>query len=136
MEEPGILKHHTEGTAQLSALDLGDVHAMNQNLAAIDFVEAHQQIDQRGLAGSGRSYDGDHLSRLDVDIHVLHQDGVGLITEPDMLELHGTRSSLEGGCGGGIDDVRRLLRLVQQLKDSLRRSHGRLDDVGDSLPAG
>ena len=89
MEEPGILQHHAEHAAQVTAFEFRDINAVNQDLAAIDFVEAHQQIDEGGLAGASRTNNRDHLARLGVDIHVFHQDFFRAVTKLDMLELDG-----------------------------------------------
>ena len=38
--------------------------AVDRDPAAVDLVEAHQQVDERRLAGAGRADDGDRLARL------------------------------------------------------------------------
>src|SRR6266700_3437297 len=121
VEEPGILEYHTESAAQFPTFDLCNVHSIYQNLAAVDFIEAHQQVDKGCLASAGWTDNRDHLSRQDINIHILHQYGVFFITKPDMLELDralGSHNDLR------VDRLRYLLLLIKQFKDALRRRHG------------
>ena len=53
---------------------------------AVDLVEAHQQVDERRLAGAGGPDDGDRLARLDDQVQVLDERRVGLVAERDALE--------------------------------------------------
>ena len=45
--------------AQVAAGEVADVVPIHQDRAAVDIVEAHQQLDHGGLAGAGRADDGD-----------------------------------------------------------------------------
>ena len=42
----------------------GDVDAVEGDPAAVELVEPHHQVDQRGLAGAGRADDRDRLARV------------------------------------------------------------------------
>ena len=53
---------------------------------AVDLVEAHEQVDERRLAGAGRADDRDRLARLGVEVEVLDERRVGLVAERDVLE--------------------------------------------------
>ena len=105
-----------------------DIHAVHADRAAVDLVEAHQQIDERRLARAGWPDDGDHLPRSDVDIHVRDERHLGLVAEADMLELH---RALRLRDHDRIRRIRNLLRFIEQFEDALRRGHRGLDDVRD-----
>ncbi|MNE52090.1 hypothetical protein D3C80_1467480 [compost metagenome] len=96
VEQPGILQHHPEFAAQLAALHLGDVHTVNNDLAAADFIEAHQQVNQRRFAGAGRSDNCNRLSRLNIDVHVFNQNRIRLVAELHMTEFNSTLFSTGG----------------------------------------
>ena len=55
---PNILRRSLAG-------EIADVVAVDQDGAAVDVVEAHQQLDHGGLAGAGRADDGDLLAGFD-----------------------------------------------------------------------
>ncbi len=63
-EQPGVLQHHAEGPAQVVAGHLAGVDAVDGDAPAVDLVEAHQQVDERRLAGAGRADDRDRLAGL------------------------------------------------------------------------
>src|SRR5260370_5969795 len=128
VKEPCILKHHAECAAQVSTFDMRNIYAIHQNPTTIDFVEAHQQIDQGGLARACRTDNGDPLSWLDIDIHILHQDGIFFIAKLDMLELDCRLWMLKNL---RISGLRYLLLLIEQLKDMLSRRHRRLNYIGE-----
>ena len=52
-EQPRILQHHAEFAAQIASRHGGCGYAVKCYRAAIDLVESHQQVDQRGLARAG-----------------------------------------------------------------------------------
>ena len=47
---------------RLSCVDLGDVLAVDQDAAALEVVEAQQQVDQRRLAGARAADQADLLA--------------------------------------------------------------------------
>ena len=47
-----------------------NVHAVEENLAALNFVEPQQELDQRRFSGAGVADDGERLSRRDVERNV------------------------------------------------------------------
>ena len=97
--------------------------------AGVDLVEAHQQVDDRGLAGAGRADDGQHLARSDVGVEVVDQRPVRLVPERYAVESHVAGHVLEQDRFGGVGN---LLRLVEQLEDALGRGHRRLQKVRDA----
>src|SRR5690625_2145392 len=57
--------------------------------AVLQIVVAHQQIDQRGLSGSGRSYNGYTLSRMNLKRDVpKYIPVVAVVSEPDIVKLN------------------------------------------------
>ena len=64
VEQPGVLEDHAEARPQLVPGELADIVAIERDATRVHVVEAHQQIDQRGLAGPGRAHDGDRRARL------------------------------------------------------------------------
>ena len=63
-EQPGVLQDHPEAAAQVVAGHLVDVVAVEEDPPGVHVVEAHQQVDQGGLAGTGRTHDRAGLPRL------------------------------------------------------------------------
>lgn len=61
MKEPGVLEHHAEETARRAALDVLDVHTVHGDPASAHVIEAPEQIDERGLPGTGRPHDSHRL---------------------------------------------------------------------------
>ena len=70
------------------AAHIADRHAVDGNAAAVELEEAHQQIDHRGLAGTGRADDGDLLAWLHLGGEILDDDLVRRvrIAEADVVE--------------------------------------------------
>src|SRR6266404_2439308 len=64
-EEEGVLKNDAEQAAQVLEIDFADVDAVEQDLAALNVIEAKKERDQRGLAGAGVADDGEGLAGLD-----------------------------------------------------------------------
>ena len=77
-EDPGVLQHHAEVGAQLTAAERAGVHAVQPDHSAADLVEAHQQ---RRFAAAGRADDRNFLTRLDDEIEILNQRFIRLITK-------------------------------------------------------
>ncbi len=99
-------------------------------------VEAHQQVDQRRLAGPGVADDRQPLARLGRERHTL-QDPLRrfsvvlvarlVIGEPDVAELDGPLG--RGGQGARTRRVGHRRLHVDQLEDALGAGHGALQDV-------
>ena len=104
------------------ALQLDPIQAQ---AAAGVVVEAGQQVDQGGLAGAGRSEQGDHLTRLAGERNLVQHRSVFGIFETDRLEFDlafKTRRGLD------IAFVQRLLLLADDLHHPVVR-----DQTGGSL---
>src|SRR5215471_18570566 len=81
VEEPCILEDHTECTTQGSPLVMNDIDIVDQDFSLVYFIEAHEQIDQRGLSRSCWPNNGNRLSGFCLDIHILNQRGVSFVPE-------------------------------------------------------
>jgi hypothetical protein len=53
-----------------AALQVPDVDAIHADGAAVDIVEAHQQVDEGRLAGAGQADDRDHPGAIASDMCV------------------------------------------------------------------
>jgi len=63
---------------QLVRPELADVAAAKGVGAGAGAVEAAEDVHERRLARARGADDGDHLPRLDIEVHVIeHGDGVG-----------------------------------------------------------
>ena len=120
VKQPGVLQHHAKLLAQLAAVHTARVHAVERNAAAIDLIEAHEQVDERGLARARGSHHGDLLARLGGKRHVTHKRLVGRITKTHVLKgdtaLNATRQL------GGLARQRIgfHLGLIEQVEHALR----------------
>ena len=65
-----ILQHDPHQVAEVRAVDVFDVHTVQQDLAAVDVIEPHQQVDDGGLAGTRRAHQGDLLAGFDLQVEV------------------------------------------------------------------
>ena len=63
-----------------------DVDAVDQHPAFGDVVEAADQVDQRGFAGTGMADQADHFARLDDQIDIAG-DGAGAIAKAGLLQF-------------------------------------------------
>ena len=129
VEEPRVLEDHPERGAKFVPRHRPAVDPVDRDPARVDLVEAHQEVDQGRLARAGRPDDGDGVTRLDDEVQVLDERGIGEVAEGHVLQFH---PAGDGPPDPGERDVRRLLRLVEQLEDALRGRDRRLDDIGDA----
>ena len=93
-----VLQHHGQGAAQIILADLFDVDAVIADLAALDVIEAVNQVGDGGLARAGGAYKGDLLPRLGVKGDIVEHDFVGHIAKRHVLKDH---IALQLGIGGG-----------------------------------
>ena len=127
VEQPGVLQNHAEMLAQVVTGDVARIHAVDGDRTALDLIEAHEQVDQRGLAGAGRADDGDRLAGLGLQRQVLDQRLGRIVAELDVVEAHQTLDVLDVL---GVLAFGHLLGLVQELEDAFGRSQGALQDRG------
>ena len=74
-KQEGILQDDPQLLAQISFGDLADVASVDRDAAFIDLIEAGQQIDDGGLACTGRTDQGNGLACFRFQRHVL-DDGL------------------------------------------------------------
>ena len=130
-EQPGVLQDHRVIEPQAPARQVAHRAAVQPDLAAVHVVKAHEQIDDRRLAGARRADDRDQRALRHVERKVLDDLPVGRIAEIDVRKLDLAADGLEVD---GVRRVGRLRRLVEQAEHALRRRKGGLqlaDDVGD-----
>ena len=65
MQQRGVLRHHADLRAQAVLRHVRDILPVDQHAAAVEVVEAHQQADERRLAGAGAADETDLLARRD-----------------------------------------------------------------------
>ena len=110
--QPCILQHHAVAAAQGSAGHIPDVGAGHLDGTAVHIIEAHEQVDEGGLAAAGRADDGNALAGLYVEGKALDQRAVGQVAEGNILQLH-MAVRLQNG---GVLDFRHLIVGIQQLE--------------------
>src|ERR1041385_520802 len=133
-EEEDVLLHVADQSPQLRKRNLAHVHTVDQNSAALRFVEAQQQVDDRGLPSARVTDQCERLAWLDSKAYALEYplrrrglaslacDMAEIVCEPNILELD--RDSMSGDPMG-----RRLTRAdvghlgVEKAKDALRGGH-------------
>ena len=86
-EEEDILLHHADMPPEFLDVPLADVDAVDQNRAALDLVEAADQIDDRTLARAGGAHQGDGLPGLGSERDVLQDPVLFMVGEKDVAEL-------------------------------------------------
>ena len=126
LEQPRILQDHTEGIAQLSAVEVFDVVVVQQNGSAVDIVEAHQQFDHRRLSGSGRADDRGFLARFYFGAEIVDDNLLRVVAEMYVVEGDFSCHSLD--CCRILDNLV-FLFLVQEFKDTLGCRRHRLYHV-------
>src|SRR5258707_1451601 len=131
-EEEGVLKNDAEKAAQVLEIDFADVNAVEQDLAALNVVEAKEERDERGFAGAGVADDGEGLPGLHAegdiaeDPIVFARIGNGAITEPDVAKFDFAAGIFEAN---GVGRRRNVGGLIEQLENALGSGHGGLQEV-------
>ena len=82
------------GAVQVLGRDPGDVFAVEPDFAGSGTIKASDQIDQRGLAGAGRTHDGQPLAGRNLERNVIQGTddaaialGLGRVKAADMAEF-------------------------------------------------
>ena len=97
-------------------------------LAPVRVVEPKQQIDDRGLAGSGVAHQRDGLPRRGRERDIAqHPGALRTVAKPDPLESHLTAHGLRQP--HRIDRLQHRHRLIQQREHPLGRGHGALQQI-------
>ena len=85
-EEVRILKNDTQGVTKIGLLDLIDVDVIVTDLAVRDVIEAVDEVRDRCLTCTGRTYKGDLLARLGVERYIEEYLLLTVVTEVDIEE--------------------------------------------------
>src|SRR5699024_10143709 len=120
-EQPRVLQHHAHVRTQVGAAEIPGVEAVEDDGAAGDLVEAHHEVDQGGLAGSGRADDRDRMAGVGSEGHLLDERSLRGVAEADLGEF-----DLSGGAGrkGAVRLIRVLfLRIEDRKSTRLNSSH-------------
>ncbi len=88
VQQRGVLSDHADIRAQAFLADLGDVLPVDEDAAALQVIEAQQQIDQRGLAGARRPDQADLLAWANVDAEPADHAALLAVVEMHVLEAH------------------------------------------------
>ena len=64
VEQLRVLRHQSDPPAQRAQVGRAEVHALDQDNAAVGIVKARQQAEQRRLAAAIAADNGDHLPGL------------------------------------------------------------------------
>ena len=103
--------------------------AVQRDGAAVHIVEAHEQLDHRGLAGAGGADDSNLLAGLDIAAEIVNNCLFLRVAEFDMVE--GDLTVNVGGVGAmGRVSLLILLRFVQKLKDAFGGGSHALQHIG------
>src|SRR5699024_9822990 len=128
----------------LPIVEITQVHLVEADPASARIVEAGDELDQRRLARTGGTDEGDDMSRGDVQIEPGEDIGSVRIGEADRIEIEGaTAARVWSGPGGarlgGLLSTRgqtpRLLRFdhlrvrVEYGRDLLQRRRGGLVEI-------
>ena len=68
-------KHDADLPAQPGGIDLADIDAVDQDLAALGAIKPLHELGQRGFAGAGWPDDAEHLTGRDLQIDVAEHVG-------------------------------------------------------------
>ena len=100
VEQQIFLQHHTDLSAQPRSIDLTDIDAVEEDLAALRYIQPLHQLGHGRFARPRRSDDTNHLADRDCQIDILQHVGrVVAVTEVDMAEADlafGGRPNLSG----------------------------------------
>ena len=122
LKQPRVLQHHAEGTAQVAARIVAHVAPVDEDRTGVHIVKAHEQLDHRGLAGTGRPDNGNRSAGGHVAAPVVDDRLLGVIAEAHVAERHIAADVLRRG---GQRGVGRLFRLVEEGEHALSRGrHG------------
>ena len=96
---------------------LGNILSVNSYTSTVGIVEAAQKIDDRGLACTGRTHNGNRLSLIHMKADVLQDRDAILITESNMIKVYRALDLRHLHC---VRCIRYFHRLINGLKDTLQ----------------
>ena len=74
--------------AQLLLIPLPDIDAVDENLPAVDIVEATEGGDDRSLAAAGGAHQSDFFTRPHTERNIFQHRIARLVGELDVFEFH------------------------------------------------
>ena len=122
-EQKGVLQHDADALPEAVLGHAADVLPVDGHGAGLHVVEALQQADDGGLAGTGRAHQRHGLAGLGDQVDALQHRRAGLVGEGHAGQLHAAFGERQRPGVGGVFDLRHL---VQQLEDALGAGDGRL----------
>ena len=146
-EEMGVLKHDAQGAAQALLADVPHVDPVVGDEAALDLIEAVDEVGNGGLSRTGGAHEGDLLPRLGVERDAVEDGLLRHVAEHHVLEAHvapeGHQRSVRPLPGPAVAAVPRLgegtvraAANVHQGDPALVHLRGRLHDLEDPLRTG
>ena len=117
--------------AQAISGQKADLIAVQADTAAVDIVETHQKVDDRGLSGAGRPDDSDDRTGRGMHAEVMDDRHIRQIAESDIVQRD-IAADLFRRCR--LREICGFLFFIQQSEDSFRGGAGGLqlaDDIGD-----
>ena len=125
LKHPGILQDHAEQAVHRLAAHILCGDTVDADVASVQIIEAHEQIDHRRLSGAGRTDDGDLLPRRNMGREIMDDRLLRVIgvAEADVVKLDLTAHRLRHG---QILRLIRQLRLLQEIKHAVARRGGGL----------
>ncbi len=118
------LQHHAGARADVVATQLGDVLTVEQDAPSVELVEAHDEVDQGGLARSGGSDDGDGLPGSTRNDRSVMRGRSGVYEKRTFWNSMTPRPR----SGRRVDGVGLLLVGVEEGEDAFRRGGPGLHD--------
>ncbi|CAO4137227.1 hypothetical protein OFEAOIEE_LOCUS4996 [Methylorubrum extorquens] len=100
VQQPDLLRHHRERVAQRILPHAGDWLFVDADLAAIDVVEALEQVHERRFARPRRSDDADLLAGRDRQRDAVERRVPRPVAEGDVAQFDLPAPRYEGGCAG------------------------------------
>ena len=124
MEEERILQNQAHCRPQgINRIRL-NILTINQNLAAIKFIEAQEEVHNRRLTRPGCTYKGHRLAGFHLEANMLEDIPLTVIGETDIPELNAARPDFCDLTALG----RFIVLLVNQGEDPIGRNHGSLQN--------
>src|SRR5690606_36949070 len=132
-EQEDILLDDADLSPQRGERHVTDIDAIDRDAAAGDVVEARQQRRDRGLAGTGRTDEGDRLARPDFEVDVPQHRAIRGVAEGDVLvaDVPSQVSDVTGT--GTIDDLRIDVHQLEVAAEAGDTARVELEHVVDLL---
>ena len=91
-EQPRVLQDHAGAATHVVARHGGDVAPVDEDASAVELVEAHEQVDQGGLARPRGPHDRDRVAGVDPQRQVPDELDLRAVGEAHVLHLDDARA--------------------------------------------